>query len=223
VFNHLKDKHIYYKRMDIKIDDFVQVSGGKWKGYTAQMTSIRPTYCQMRLIKDKKGNDVEGNVSGKVKKCYLKKVESMPIEMPTDEQLVNVDVTDTISQSLFDTIDKKIMENKEQSNIIQDPDSDHENSNPNELSQYKKVTLQESYMINENNVKSPALTMDDCENLKKENFMLNTQLQSMLSFQGDACKEIADLKWSLKDMQEQLDDSVRLEYIEELKNIINKL
>ena len=77
--------------------------------------------------------------------------------------------------------------------------------------------------INENNVKEPALSMDDAMNLKEENWKLKTQLSSMLSFQGEACKEVADLKWLLKDLQEQLDDSVRKVYVEELKDLINKL
>tara|TARA_R110002051_G_scaffold317201_1_gene398046 strand:- start:2268 stop:2894 length:627 start_codon:yes stop_codon:yes gene_type:complete len=207
--------------MDINVDDSVQVTGGKWKGYTAQMITIRPTYCQMRLIKDKKGKDVEGNVSAKVKKCYLNKVEQAPIEMPTDEQLVNIDVTDNVSQTLFDSIDKKIMENKDDSLKIHKVPAVTDSLETHKVPAVTKMKV--DFVINENNVKSPALTMDDCENLKKENFTLNTQLQSMMSFQGDACKEIADLKWIIKDLQEQLDDSVRLEHLEEIRTILNNI
>jgi hypothetical protein len=223
---------------EIKVDDFVNVEGGKWKGHTAQMTSIRPTYCQMRLIKDKQGRPIEGNKTAKVKKCYLKKVEPKPIEMPSADQLVNVDVNNEVSETLFETIDKKLMENKSADNKEVQEIIEVTELSPEEQSEVsdKNIKNSVSYIINENNVKSVALSMDDCENLQEENFKLKAQLESMLSFQADACKgedkwamiltackEIADLKWLLKDLQEQLDDSVRLEHIEDLKNIINKL
>ena len=78
-------------------------------------------------------------------------------------------------------------------------------------------------MVNENNVKQPIITMDDAMNLKEENWKLKTQLESMISCQGDWVKLEADLLWTIKDLKEQLDDSVRKEYIEELKEIIGKL
>jgi hypothetical protein len=218
--------------MSIKIDDCIRINGGKSKKCEGEVISLMNTFSLVRITKDKKGVPVFSEKPTKVKKIYIEVIEPPPMEMPTEGDLKPVDSFEP-NKDIFETIDKVLLENKPK----EDSDSDHENSNPNELSQQiKKVTIGESYMINENNVKSPAITIDDAMNLKEENWKMKTQLESMLLFQGEACKgkdswqmilnaakEIGDLKWIIEDLQEQLDDSVRLEHIEELKNIINKL
>jgi hypothetical protein len=214
--------------MSMKVDDCVKIKGGKSKRCEGTIQSLMNTFALVRITKDKKGVAIFGDKPTKVKKEYMEVIKPPPLEMPTQGDLKPVDSLNPVND-IFDLIDKKLIggggvkEVKETITNVDDPESDHENSNPNELSQTKKVTIQENYMINENNVKSPAITMDDAMNLKEENWKLKTQLESMLAFQGEACKEVSDLKWLIKDLKEQLDDSVRLEHLEEVRNILNNI
>jgi len=200
----------------MKIDDCVRINGGKSNRCEGIVVSLMNKFCLIRITKDKKGVPLFGDKPTKVKKDYIEVISPPPLEMPNQSDLKPVDNLDP-NKDIFEIIDKKIIDGNS------DPDSDHENSNPNELSQFKNIKIKKDYMITENNVKTPAITIDDAMNLKEENWKMKTQLDSMMSFQSGACKEVADLKWIIKDLQEQLDDSVRLEHIEELKNIINKL
>jgi hypothetical protein len=217
-----KNKTLNITIMSMKVDDCVRINGGKSKKCEGVIQSLMNTFALVRITKDKKGAPIFGDKATKVKKEYINVIEPPPLEMPTEDDLKQIDSFEP-NKDIFEIIEQKLQPNNSLEEVINEPDSDHENSNPNELSQTKKATIGESYMINENNVKSPAITMDDALNLKEENWKMKTQLDSMMSFQGEACKEVADLKWIIKDLQEQLDDSVRLEHIEELKNIINKL
>jgi hypothetical protein len=211
----------------MKVDDCVRINGGKSKKCEGVVISLMTTFALVRITKDKKGVSVFGDKPTKVKKDYIEVVNPPPMEMPTENDLKVVDSFEP-NKDIFETIDDSLKSNEghlnwQEDQGVDEADSDHENSNPNELSQTKKVTIQDNYMINENNVKIPAITIDDAMNLKEENWKMKSQLDSMMKFQEEACKEVADLKWIIKDLQEQLDDSVRLEHIEELKNIINKL
>jgi hypothetical protein len=218
-----KNKTLHINIMSIKVDDCVRINGGKSKKCEGVVQSLMNTFALVRITKDKRGVPVFGDKATKVKKDYIKVIEPPPMEMPTEDDLKQVDSFEP-NKDIFDIMEQNLKPNNSLEEVVNESESDHENSNPNELSQQvKKVTIQENYMINENNVKSPAITMDDALNLKEENWKMKTQLESMMSFQGEACKEVADLKWLIKDLKEQLDDSVRLECIEELKNIINKL
>ena len=45
----------------------------------------------------------------------------------------------------------------------------------------------------------------------------------MIGFQSAACAEIAELKMVIKELKEQLGDSVRLEKLEEIKKLLNSI
>ena len=87
----------------------------------------------------------------------------------------------------------------------------------------ENISENKNIYINENNVSSPAPTIDDALNWKRDNEKLNLQLQSMMGFQSSACAEIAELQMVIKDLKEQLSDSVRLHIIEELKTLVNSI
>lgn len=203
----------------MKVDDSIRVNGGKSKKCEGTIVSVMKSFALVRISKDKKGVAVFSEIPTKVKKDYIEVISPPPMEMPTDNDLKYVDTLEP-NKDIFETIDKAIVSNNISSVVAceteEDSISDHENSNPNELSK-------QGYMVNENNVKQPIITMDDAMNLKEENWKLKTQLESMISCQGDWVKLEADLLWTIKDLKEQLDDSVRKEYIEELKEIIGKL
>jgi hypothetical protein len=108
---------------------------------------------------------------------------------------------------------------------IEEVDSETGEDNPNLVYEEdaKVLTEQKNVLINENNVYSPAPTIDDALNWRRDNEKLNLQLQSMISFQGNACAEIAELQMVIKELKEQLGDSIRLEKFQELKNLINNI
>ena len=68
-----------------------------------------------------------------------------------------------------------------------------------------------------------SYTMDDALNWKKDNEKLTIQLESMVGFQSMACSEIADLKMEIKELRDQLNDSCRLDKIEQIKKLINTI
>jgi hypothetical protein len=199
----------------MKVDDCVRINGGKSKKCEGVVQSLMNTFALVRITKDKKGVAVFGDKPTKVKKDYIEVITPPPMEMPTESDLKQVDSFEP-NKDIFELIDKKVNNNNNTLTSSVEEDSDHENSNPNELSK-------QGYMINENNVKQPLITIDDAMNLKEENWKMSTQLASMLAFQGEACKEVANLKWTIKDLQEQLNDSVRLDTIEDLKEDIKEL
>jgi hypothetical protein len=209
----------------MKVDDCVKINGGKSKHCEGKIQSLMNTFALVRITKDKKGVAVFGDKATKVKKAYIEVISPPPLEMPTQADLKPVDNLDP-NKDIFDLIDKKVVNYNNVSFVEEEiSDSDHENSNPNELSKQKtkEELAHKGYMVNENNVKQPIISIDDAYNLKEENWKLKTQLESMLSFQSVACEEVADLKWLIKDLKEQLDDSVRLDKVEELKDLINNL
>jgi len=191
--------------MSIKIDDSVKIIGGKSNKCEGVITSLKNVFVLVRITKDKMGKPVFGDKPIKVKKSYLDVIEPPPIEMPTQQDLVVVDTSNNQEKDIFETIDTVIKENKKVTitGVVEE--------------------IKENVLINENNVYSPAPTIDDALNWKKDNQKLNLQLQSMLGFQTAACGEIADLKMTINELKEQLGDSVRLDKIEELKKIINSI
>ena len=223
--NSLKNKSPKYNKM-IKIDDNVLITGGKSNKCEGIVCDLKNVFCLVRITKDKKGKSVFGDKSIKVKKTYLEVIEPPPIEMPTQEDLVVVD------KNIFDTIDENIAASpflpQSQDIITSTIEEVHEEtgeSNPNLVYQEDAKVLAEnkSILINENNVSCPAPTIDDALNWKRDNEKLNLQLESMMSFQGNACAEIAELQMVIKELKEQLSDSCRLEKIEELKHLINNI
>ena len=210
----------------IKIDDNVRITGGKSNKCEAIVCDLKNVFCLVRITKDKHNKPVFGDKPIKVKKTYLEVIEPPPIEMPTQSDLVVVDNPD-----IFKIIDENIASPflpQSQDIVTSTIEEVHEETgeeNPNLVYQEdaKVLAEQKNVLINENNVYSPAPTIDDALNWKRDNEKLNLQLESMMSFQGNACAEIAELKMVIKELKEQLGDSVRLQKIEELKHLINNI
>jgi hypothetical protein len=210
-----KNKPHKYNYM--KIDDCVKITGGKSKNCEAIIMSIKAQFAMVKITKDKKGTPMFSDKPTKVKKIYCELIEPSPIEMPTNDDLKVVDTLD--DHNVFEMLDKKLSQNKKEV----ESESDHENSNPNEIAE-KKKKANTSFMINENNVKEPAITMDDAINYREENTMLKFKMDSMVNFQSLACQEIAELKMDIKGLKEQLADSIRLEKLESvLKKILDDI
>ena len=210
----------------IKIDDNVRITGGKSNKCEAIVCDLKNVFCLVRITKDKKGTAVFGDKPIKVKKTYLEVIDPPPIEMPTQEDLVVVDNPD-----IFKIIDDNIVSPflpQGQDIVTSTIEEVHEETgeeNPNLVYQEdaKVLAEQKNVLINENNVYSPAPTIDDALNWKRDNEKLNLQLESMMSFQGNACAEIAELKMVIKELKEQLGDSVRLDKLEEIKKLLNSI
>jgi hypothetical protein len=215
----------------MKVDDCVKINGGKSKRCEGTIQSLMNTFALVRISKNKKGMAVFGEKPTKVKKAYIEVISAPPLEMPTQGDLKPVDNLDP-NKDIFDLIDKKIVNNNNVSFVeeeVSDSSSDHENSNPNELSKQKtkEELAHQGYMVNEHNVKQPIISIDDAINLKDENWKLKIQLESMLSFQSEWVQCESELKLIIKKQQEQLDDSVEKEFLEnlkdDLKEIVDKL
>ena len=191
----------------IKIDDNVRITGGKSNKCEGIVTDLKNVFCLVRITKDKHSKPVFGDKPIKVKKTYLEVIEPPPIEMPTQEDLVVVD------KDIFKTIENPFLPQQQDKPLTEIVEVVEEEE--------VKPYVPPSFLINENNVKEPAPTIDDALNWKRDNQKLNLQLESMMSFQGNACAEIAELKMVIKELKEQLGDSTRNDKIEELKEFIN--
>ena len=213
----------------IKIDDNVLITGGKSNKCEAVVCDLKNVFCLVRITKDKHGKSVFGDKAIKVKKTYLEVIEPPPIEMPTQEDLVvvdNEDIFKTIDDALANPFlnqnqDKKVTMKEE----VEEINSDTGEDNPNLVYEEdaKQLADNKANLVNENNVYSPAPTIDDALNWKRDNEKLNLQLQSMVGFQCSACAEIAELKMVVKELKEQLGDSVRLDKLEEIKKLLNSI
>jgi len=207
---------------ELKVDDYVEMSGGKCKKCKGIITGIMKQYVSVRLTYDKKGEALHSQKSNKVKREHIKLIDAPPIEMPTEEDLKPVDSLEP-NKDIFEVIDDKIKENKNINVITQEV-------NPNLV--YEEVTQDNTKVvkvnptatfIDENNVSRPMLSIDDALNIRDENIRLKYQLESMVGFQSKACGEIAELKMTIDKLRDELSDSIRLEKVEELKSIINSL
>ena len=204
----------------MKIDDSVKIIGGKSKGCVGVITSLKKVFIMVRLTKDKKGEALFADSSKKVKRDYIEIIDPPAIEMPKEENLKYVDNVDddSLNKDIFKTIDEQIASTQSPF-VAQSQDKTVSFKEETEPLDDKKY----GHMINENNVKEPAITIDDAINFRDENTKLIFKMDAMMMFQNKACEEIANLKFELKELKEQLGDSVRLDKIEELKNIINSI
>ena len=204
----------------MKIDDSVKIIGGKSKGCVGVITSLKKVFIMVRLSKDKKGEALFADSSKKVKRDYIEIIDPPAIEMPKEENLKYVDNVDddSLNKDIFKTIDEQIASTQSPF-VAQSQDKTVTFTEETEPLDDKKY----GHMINENNVKEPAITIDDAINFRDENTKLIFKMDAMMMFQNKACEEIANLKFEIKQLKEQLGDSVRLDKIEELKNIINSI
>jgi hypothetical protein len=210
--------NVMSKNVELKVDDVIKVTGGKSKKCVGVVQQIRNQFVYVKLTTDKHGKALFNDKPTKVKKIYTEVIDAPPMEMPSAENLQVVDTLEP-NKDIFDTIDQKLMESNISTlveEVVVDSSSDHEDSNPNDIAEKKKV----NFMINENNVKEPAITIDDAINFRDHNKLLQYQLDSMVGFQTAACGEIAELKCEIDELKEQLGDSVRKEKLEELKKLL---
>jgi len=224
--NSFKNNSSKYIQMtdELKIDDSIRITGGKSKKCVGIVQQIRNKFAYVKLTADKAGKPLFSEKPTKVKRIYIEVIEPPPMEMPTQEDLKVVDTLEP-KKDIFETIDEKMMEHAikpiieeiVESEEVVESESDHENSNPNDIAAKIK---NECYMINENNVKEPAITIDDAINFRDHNKLLQYQLDSMLGFQSAACGEIAELKCKVDKLNEQLSDSVPKEQMEKIKALL---
>jgi len=201
--------------MSLKIDDCVLINGGKSKGYEGVITGLNNVFIMVRFTKDKKHTPLFADVSKKVKRAYISVIEPPAIEMPKDTDLKHVDTFDEPNKDIFEMIDDKIASKVSYKDPIQEV--------VEEVVQVIKEDTKYGHMINENNVKEPAITIDDAINYRNDNQKLTFKMDAMCMFQDKACQEIGDLKFEIKELKEQLADSCRLDKIEELKILINSI
>ena len=210
----------------IKIDDNVRITGGKSNKCEAIVCDLKNVFCLVRITKDKHNKPVFGDKPIKVKKTYLEVIEPPPIEMPTQEDLVVVDNPD-IFKIIDDNISTPFLPQSQDivTSTIEEVHEETGESNPNLVYKEDAKVLAEnkSILINENGVSSPAPTIDDALNWRRDNEKYALQLESMIGFQSAACAEIAELKMVIKEMKEQLGDSVRLDKLEEIKKLLNSI
>lgn len=201
--------------MSLKIDDCVLINGGKSKGYEGVITGLNNVFIMVRFTKDKKHTPLFADVSKKVKRAYISVIEPPAIEMPKDTDLKHVDTFDEPNKDIFEMIDDKIASKVSYKDPIQEV--------VQEVVEVIKEDTKYGHMINENNVKEPAITIDDAINYRNDNQKLTFKMDAMCMFQDKACAEIGDLKFQIKELKEQLADSCRLDKIEELKILINSI
>ena len=201
--------------MSLKIDDCVLINGGKSKGYEGVITGLNNVFIMVRFTKDKKHTPLFADVSKKVKRAYISVIEPPAIEMPKDTDLKHVDTFDEPNKDIFEMIDDKIASKVSYKDPIQEV--------VEEVVEVIKEDTKYGHMINENNVKEPAITIDDAINYRNDNQKLTFKMDAMCMFQDKACQEIGDLKFEIKELKEQLADSCRLDKIEELKILINSI
>tara|TARA_R110001583_G_scaffold87344_1_gene228045 strand:- start:857 stop:1465 length:609 start_codon:yes stop_codon:yes gene_type:complete len=202
--------------MSLKIDDCVLINGGKSKGYEGVITGLNNVFIMVRFTKDKKHTPLFADVSKKVKRAYISVIEPPAIEMPKDTDLKHVDTFDEPNKDIFEMIDDKIASKVSYKDPIQEVVEEV-------VEVIKEDTITPPYMVNENNVKEPAITIDDAINYRNDNQKLTFKMDAMCMFQDKACQEIGDLKFEIKELKEQLADSCRLDKIEELKILINSI
>jgi len=202
---------------ELKVDDYVEMTGGKCKKCKGVITGIMKQYVSVRLTYDKKGEALHSQKSNKVKREHIKLIDAPPIEMPTEDDLKPVDTLEP-NKDIFEVIDDKIKNKEpittnvsESIEIVEKEDKKVVKVNPT------------ATFIDENNVSRPMLSIDDALNIRDENIRLKYQLESMVGFQSKACGEIAELKMTIDKLRDELSDSIRLEKVEELKSIINSL
>ena len=199
---------------ELKVDDYVEMTGGKCKKCKGVITGIMKQYVSVRLTYDKKGEALHSQKSNKVKREHIKLIDAPPIEMPTEDDLKPVDTLEP-NKDIFEVIDDKIKNKEpittnvsERIEIVEKEDKKVVKVNPT------------ATFIDENNVSRPMLSIDDALNIRDENIRLKYQLESMVGFQSKACGEIAELKMTIDKLRDELSDSIRLEKVEELKSII---
>ena len=210
----------------MEVGNSVRITGGKSKGFEGVVTGLNSVFIMIRFTKDKKNKPLFAETSKKVKRDYIEVIEPPPIEMPKDTDLKHVDILDEPDKNIFDMIDENIASNTflpQNQDPIQEVIEVHEEvkviKKDEDEDKYKKY----GHMINENNVKEPAITIDDAINYRNDNQKLTFKMDAMCMFQNKACSEIADLRFEIKELKEQLADSCRLDKIEELKILINSI
>jgi len=162
--------------MTFSIDDRVKIKGGRFKGLTGDVVAVKTAFLSVRM---------EGLAQlGKVAKKNCDKLEKVVLEMPSDADLVPVDVNALMEAGL----PPKEPEVPEVPEVIQP-----------------------------NGVEDVAITMDDAYTLRDERDKLRLQVDSMLSFQANACGEIADLQLQVRKLKEELAEKTSVKLLDSIQ------
>lgn len=163
--------------MTFSIDDRVKIKGGRFKGLTGDVVAVKTAFLSVRM---------EGMPQlGKVAKKNCDKLEKVVLEMPSDADLVPVDVNALMEAGL--------------------PPPKEEPKVP------------EPEVIQPNGVEDVAITMDDAYTLRDERDKLRLQVDSMLSFQANACGEIADLQLQVRKLKEELAEKTSVKLLDSIQ------
>ena len=169
--------------MTFSIDDRVKITGGRFKGLVGDVVSVKTAFLSVRM---------EGLAQlGKVAKKNCDKLEKVVLEMPSDADLVPVDVNALMEAGLPPLI-------------------------PEEEKQEEKV------VIHPNGVEDVAITMDDAYTLRDERDKLRLQVDSMLSFQANACGEIATLQLQVRKLKEELAEKTSVKLLDSIQKTHEK-
>lgn len=161
--------------MTFSIDDRVKIKGGRFKGLTGDVVAVKTAFLSVRL---------EGMPQlGKVAKKNCDKLEKVVLEMPSDADLVPVDVNALMEAGLPP----------------------------------KEPEVPEVVVIQPNGVEDVAITMDDAYTLRDERDKLRLQVDSMLSFQANACGEIADLQLQVRKLKEELAEKTSVKLLDSIQ------
>lgn len=168
--------------MTFSIDDRVKIKGGRFKGLTGDVVAVKTAFLSVRM---------EGMPQlGKVAKKNCDKLEKVVLEMPSDADLVPVDVNALMEAGLP----------PKEPEVPEVPQSDPE-----------------VVVIQPNGVEDVAITMDDAYTLRDERDKLRLQVDSMLSFQANACGEIADLQLQVRKLKEELAEKTSVKLLDSIQ------
>ena len=173
---------------ELKIDDYVKMSGGKCKGCEGVILALMKQFASVRLTKDKKGVALFSDKPSKVKRSHINVIPPTAVEMPSQDDLKVVDDLEP-NKNLIDYIDDKLIKES--------------------ISQNVKVVVEEqpkqnATLIDEHGCSSDLPTIDDAINLRDENQRLKLQIESLLSWQSHASAECAKYRKEYDDMKQQL-------------------
>lgn len=164
--------------MTFSIDDRVKITGGRFKGLVGDVVAVKTAFLSVRL---------EGMPQlGKVAKKNCDKLDKVIVEMPSDADLVPVDVNTLMEAGL--------------------PAKEPEPEVP-----------EKAVVVEPNGVEDVAITMDDAYTLRDERDKLRLQVDSMLSFQANACGEIADLQLQVKKLKDELAEKTSVKLLDSIQ------
>jgi len=157
--------------MTFNIDDRVKITGGRFKGFVGDVVAVKTAFLSVKIEGD------FGRI-GKVAKKNCDKLDKVVLEMPSDADLLPVDVNTLMEAGL---------------------------------------PPKEPEVIHPNGVEDVPITMDDAYTLRDERDKLRLQVDSMLSFQANACGEIADLQLQVRKLKDELAEKTSVKLLDSIQ------